>query len=383
MNSEVYYFNNAATTWPKPDRVVSAVKDYFNDPPINSSRHCNCVKNNEDVDLVCKRKIAEFFNVDTEKYDITITGGATYSANIVIYWLSKTFSNLTLITDNCCHNSIYRTHFEKIGTKPIIVANVSHIWYQVWENKDIETYAAISHVNNVDGTKISESTLQEIFCKLKEPKNIPVILDITQSAGTYDIDISKYDYDNLYVICSGHKGLFSTTGIGFLISPKGKIKIPFVSGGTGGAQGIDYQHTGSLEAGTPNELAMTSLIAGIDFLKDTSLGLIRITKEMFVDYFLEKLPEIKTDFLKYFKLVDVKDKSSGIICFKILNKEKCLDFITKMNKAGIIIRSGVHCAPLYHINVLNCEGTLRISFGYFNTKTQIDYLFDFINSTII
>ena len=260
MNNIICYFNNAATTWPKPQSVVNTVCNSFKDPLVNSSRHCNCIKKTTDFDVVCKKKIKELLNVG-DTYDVVLTNGATYSANIVINWLSKKNSNIKLITDNCCHNCIYRTHYEKIGSKPIIIKD--------WNLLNIDNdnyYIAICHMNNVDGTLIDESSLSKIILQAKK-FNIPVIIDITQSAGTYDINISSYNYDNLYVICSGHKGLYSIQGVGFLICPHNSINIPLISGGTGGVDGIDYKHTNSLEAGTCNEIAINSLIAGIDYVK--------------------------------------------------------------------------------------------------------------------
>lgn len=379
--SYTYYFNNAATTWPKPASVVEAVKEYFTTPPINSSRHCNCLKQEDDVDNVCKRKIAEFLNVNRDKYDITLTAGCTYSANIVINWFSKEDPKPILITDNCAHNSIYRTHFEKIGTKPFITKD----WNQI-DQFEVQPYTnyyvAISHVNNVDGTLITDDKIFKVIDFCEKNKQIPFILDITQSAGSYEIDLSKYNYDNMYVICSCHKGLYSTTGIGFLISPKGEIKIPLISGGTGGANGIDYTKTGSLEAGTPNELAMASAIAGIDYINQKTIKIISIRKKSLVEFFLSRYNSIDNNFKNVFELVECKNPESGILCFKMLNRERCEEFITHLTKDyNIIVRSGVHCAPLYHINVLKVESTMRISFGTFNTIKDIEYLLDSINKS--
>lgn len=382
MLNNIYYFNNAATTWPKPQEVVTAVTDYFVLPPINSARHCNCVKQNEDVDVVVKRKIAEFFNIDRDKYSIAMTGGATYSANTFVYWLQKQNKDIRLITDNNGHNSIYRTHFEKIGTDPIILDNWDEL--ETLSEEDLKnSYIAITHENNVSGDLISDETLDKIF-NYSRQYNIPIIIDITQSAGTYEIDVKKFNYDNLYIMCSGHKGLMSVTGIGFLVFPKDKIDIPFISGGTGGVSGIDYKNTGSLEAGTPNELAMSSLIAGLDYITSKKIKTIKLYKEMLVEYFLSNYNLVNPKFKENFELIPITNPSSGIISFKLLNNSTCVHIIEKLTKDfHIMFRTGVHCAPLYHINVLKCESTLRLSFGYFNKVHEIDYLIRSINQILI
>jgi selenocysteine lyase/cysteine desulfurase len=372
----LYYFNNAATSWPKPQQVINTINQSLLKPSINSSRHCNCITKEDDVDIVCKNTIANLFNVDNEKYDITITCGATYSANIVINWLSqKTNQNIYLITDNSNHNSIYRTHYEKINNNPIIVDWDDFIYGYTFDT-DKSYYAVITHANNVDGTVIETDTISKILDILR-PFNIPVIIDITQSAGTYDIDISKYNYDNLYIICSGHKGLYSTTGIGFLIHPKKSIDIPLISGGTGGFNGIDYQHTNSLEAGTPNELAMHSLIAGINYIKD-KMAFTRDKKSMLVNHFIKSYNEFGSNLQHILELVECKNPQSGIVCFKIKNKQKTEEFLQELTKTGFIVRSGVHCSPLYHINILKCDSTVRFSFGCYNTIQSIIQVINYI-----
>lgn len=370
----IIYFNNAATTWPKPDTVKEAVSGWFKMPPINSSRHCNCIKKQDDVDVECKRIIAEFFNVDRNKYDIIITPGCTYSINTVINYLYK-FGYSKIVCDSNNHNSIYRTHYEKINKKPCMLDNCRYV---VREDIKEDWYMALTHVNNVDGSIMDIKSMLNFLVD----NNIhnPVILDVTQSAGTFDIDITDLNYDNLYVVCSGHKGLYSTTGIGFLIAPKNRITIPFVSGGTGGHNSMDYEHTNSLEAGTPNELSMRSLIAGIQYIQKMGLDHFKISKRLLVEFFIEqwnifveKRPEIQN----YFELCENKNPEAGIICLKIKDELQCKTIIEKIQKDySIIVRSGVHCSPLYHVNVLRCNSTLRLSFSPYNQKSEINKFFD-------
>jgi len=386
----VIYFNNAATSWPKPKSVVDAVTHYFDNPPINSSRHCNCIKKNDDIDVVCKRKINEFFGVDDGLYSTTITCGSTYSVNTVVNYFKHCGKYTNLITSNEAHNSIYRTHFEKIGTKPTLINSFNELdkFAELLKNTKIDvlehTYIAVTHENNVSGEVVDVNGVLDIL-KDKCLEFIPVIVDVTQSAGTYSVDVKTWDYKNLYVVCSGHKGLYSTTGIGFLISPKDKINVPFVSGGTGGVKGIDYEHTGSLEAGTPNEMAMASLVAGIEHIQKIGIVQIMDKKQNLVKYFLEKYRVFSktSSFTEYFELVPVVFEKSGLVSFKILKKQECDEIITKLTRDyKIIVRSGVHCAPLYHINTLKCEGTMRISFGFYNKLSEIDYLFESLSKVV-
>lgn len=395
MNS-LCYFNNAATSFPKPECVKKSVMDFFTKPPINSSRHCNCIKKSTDVDILCKSKINQFLNVDESKYDIILTPGATYSANIVInnFKLQEyTSIYVHLITNNSVHNSIIRTHYEKIHSQPIIINDIKDI-YNIKESEfgygDHNYYVALSHCNNVDGSVLSDEEIEIVINYCKKHNNIPFILDITQSIGTFDIDINKWNYDNLYIICSCHKGLYATQGIGFLIYPKGSIKTNLISGGSGGVNSIDYKKTDTLEPGTQNELAMCSLIAGIDYVKKSTLKNIRIYKNIIYTHFINLYKEfIKNNnkFTKIFELITPSDsdhKYSGIVCFKILDKQKAEVLIENLTeKYGIITRSGVHCTPLYHINKLHCNSTWRLSFSIHNTKAELQYLFDSIQKELM
>ena len=368
---EYYYFNNAATTYPKPNVIENSVAEYFINPPVNSLRHCNCIKKSTDVDVVCKKEIIDFFNINTDYCDVVITPGATYSANIAINAIAQKFTKPTLITNNWCHNCILRNHYGRIGTKPIIIRDLNNI-----DNVELNDncYVAITHQNNVDGKIINDDTILKVI-ECCRPYNIPIVLDITQSAGCYEINITKYNYSEMFVFCSFHKGLYSVPGIGFLTVPREYSKYKLIYGGTGGKDSIDYETTNSFEVGTVNELAMKSVISGINFIKKIKFDDIQYHKSSLCNYFISLYNNYKT-INKLFKLNDC-NPSSGIISLTMLHIQKCEEIITELTqKYNIIVRSGVHCSPLYHINELKCNSTLRLSFGRYNTKSDIYYFFD-------
>lgn len=364
------YLNNAATSYPKPNVVEKNVSSFFKNPPDNSLRHCNCEKKDTDIDVTCKKTIRDFLHIN-DNYEIVLTPGATYSANIAINAISKKNQQPILVTDSSCHNCIMRNHFGRIGTKPILLDNFRNIQ----DVKGTRCYIAITHQNNVDGNVIDDDTISKIvdYCR---PFKFPILLDITQSIGCNYIDISKYDYDNLFVFASFHKSCYSVPGIGFLTIPKDYLDCKFLYGSNGGIDGINYKDTNSFDVGTPNELAMKSVVAGIDYIQSTEMFNIIKHKEILVKYFRKLWYKNNSIMNKTFELNECYPES-GIISLTPKNIQKAQELVLDLKqKYNIICRFGVHCSPLYHFNVLKTNSTLRFSFGYFNTKNEIDYLFE-------
>ena len=365
------YFNNAATSFPKPNVIEKSVADFFKNPPVNSSRSCNCIKKENDVDVVCKKKLRDFLNI-SDDYELILTPGATYSANIAINAISKKLDKPILISNSWCHNCIMRNHFARIGTTPILLDDFKDIHNTIHDNN---YYIAITHQNNVDGNIIDDETIIDIISKCSK-YNIPVILDITQSIGSHPINISKYNYENLFVFASLHKNMYSVPGIGFLTVPKQYTDYKLIYGGGGGVDSINYKDTKSFEVGTPNELAMASAIAGIDYINKIGMSKISLTKEILCNYFQKLWCSNITCMNNTFKLNKCYPKS-GIISLSPLYTQKCYEIVQDLTtKNNIICRYGLHCSPLYHFNILKCNSTLRFSFGHFNTKLEIDYLFE-------
>ena len=78
------YFNNAATSFPKPNVIEKSVADFFKNPPVNSSRSCNCIKKENDVDVVCKKKLRDFLNI-SDDYELILTPGVNINSRCYIF----------------------------------------------------------------------------------------------------------------------------------------------------------------------------------------------------------------------------------------------------------------------------------------------------------
>ncbi len=385
MDPVKVYLNNAATTWPKPKEVVDAVVNSFNTPTLDSTRYCNCSKRPSDIDNVCRTKISEMFHVENNKFKVILTTGCTESLNIFTNQMARN-GLTTLVCGPESHNSITRCHFEKIKDPIMLMirnsmydmTNIEALKEEIIRRKLTDKfYVAITQCCNVDGTLTPDENIQKVVDTFRE-FNPPVVVDITQSAGTFEFNLSKYNYDNMYVACSCHKGLYSVQGIGFLIAPTNGLTMPpLISGGTG--KSFSERSTDNHEAGTGNELAMTSLSASIDYIKKTGLENIQSHKEMLVNYMVDKINNLpnKDKFDKVFYMFTPKTPKGGIICLKNVNQTFSRHVVTTLlNSYRIVLRNGLHCAPLYSRNYLKCDTTVRISFGMFNTTSDIDYVIE-------
>lgn len=375
-NNSVIYFNNAATSYPKPEIVNKSIIDGLYRPPIDSTRVCNCKKSKTDLDMICRESVSKFFNL-SEEYEVIFTPGATYSLNIILNHFRKS-GYTSAYTTNQEHNSVYRTLHA-------LDYNIHYFSYLDNNTIDIKDFNfdnsifVINHECNVDGRLLK---LDNIIKHCKE-NSIPLILDITQSAGTENIDISKYNYDKICIACSAHKGLFSIPGFGFLIKPKSYKMIPFLSGGTGSSSG-DSINTDSLEVGTQNYFGIVSLLAGLNYINKIGLDFVRELKKQNFLYYIDRIKRIKCFDLydKLYKINNSKNESSGIVCLKV-NSSKAIEFVNKLKDNNIIVRHGLHCSPLYHNNVLQCQSTIRLSFGIFNTYSDIDKYCDIVDKILL
>lgn len=380
--SSVIYFNNAATTFPKPYCVDSRIIRSLDSPPIDSMRVCNCKKNNDDLDLLCKDAVSKFFNLQNN-YDVILTPGATYSSNIILNHFSKLGYN-TAYTTKQEHNSVYRTlNALKYDIKYLPFDSNNQLIFDDLDDPFVDyskSVVVINHECNVDGNLVDMFTASE-YCK---KIGCPLIIDITQSAGTFDIDISKFQNDNIYFVCSAHKGLFSIPGFGLLIKPKGYNIQPLIFGSTG-SNSVDSINTDSLEVGTQNYLGIVSLIEGITYLRREGLDFIRSKKTELCNYYFNKIKEMKCYDL-YTKMFNCDQHfckmDSGIISLKV-NTSLANEFVNRLKTNDIIIRHGLHCSPIYHLSVLNCKSTIRFSFGVFNTFPEIDRYIKIVDTLLI
>lgn len=365
------YLDNAATTFPKPESVYAKMDDCMRNYCANPGRsgHKMAMESARVVEET-RDIIAKLFNIKNPM-DVVYTFNATDSLNLAIKGFLKPGDHV--ITTTMEHNSVLRPimELENIG--------VEHTFVQADEEgrvdpKDVEAaikdntkLIAIIHASNVTGTLIDIETIG----KIAKNHGITYLVDASQSAGIYDIDVDKLNIDMLAM--PGHKGLLGPQGTGVLYV-NNKIRLHSQrEGGTGSKSEEIIQpdlYPDKYESGTHNTPGIVGLGAGVEFLLETGLDNIRKHEEELSQYMIDEI--LKIDGVKLYGpksakeraaviAVNIKDLDSGEVTFR-LDRE-----------FGIATRSGIHCAPLAHKSIGTLkQGAVRFSLGYFTTKEEVE-----------
>lgn len=362
---KTYYFDNSATSSPKPELVYKTLEVGIRKYGANPGRagHREAVETGRKIYEV-REKIAKFFNVKNS-LNVAFTANATESLNFAIKGGISSSSHV--ITTNFEHNSVLRPLFYMQDEKNIKLTFID-TYDEIEKNITSETKAVvINHISNVNGTV---QNIEEIG-KICKKYNLLFILDASQSAGYSYIDMGKYNID---ILClTGHKSLFGIQGVGAICIKDGVKIEPLLEGGTGSFSKLSRQPKEMpelLEAGTINTPGVIGLGAGIDFINEIGLDKIREHEDRLVKKFIEGLKEIEK--IKVYKSLT---KEQGPVVSLNIDGVDSGDLAQILDEEfGILVRSGFHCAPLAHKTIGTYEtGTVRFSFGYFNTDDDIEF----------
>jgi cysteine desulfurase family protein len=324
-------------------------------------------------EMVCK-----LFNID-DPMQIIFTSNATEALNLAIKGILEQGDHV--ITTSMEHNSILRPikTLEKVGVENTLiqcdergVLDPRLIQQAIKKNTRL---IVTTHASNVTGTIMP---IEEIGRIAKE-HGILFLVDAAQTAGIYDIDVNALNVDLLAM--AGHKGLMGPQGTGVLYIREGIEVRHFKEGGTGSKSQELFQPLmlpDRYESGTPNTPGIAGLAAGIEFILAEGLDKVRKHEEELTSYFLEGLKEMKK--VKIYGPQDAK-KQASVVSINI-EEEDSSEIGYILDKVfDIGVRPGLHCAPMAHKTIGTFEqGTVRFSFGYFNTKEDIDKALEAIKS---
>lgn len=364
------YFDNAATTFPKPEVVYEAVNECMRNYCANPGRggHKLALQSGR-VILEARELLAELFNAKAIE-NIILTHNATDSLNLALKGFLKKGDHV--ITTSMEHNSVLRPlkALEKLGVETTIVeANKSGEIDIIEVEKNIRKETkliAATHASNVIGTLQPIAELGAICTEY----GLELLVDASQTAGCFDIDVTKMNISMLAF--TGHKGLMGPQGTGGLYVREGLALQPMREGGTGSMSDSLYQPEilpDRFESGTHNTPGIAGLCAGIKFIKAEGIENIRRHESELVKYFIKGLESIK-----YVRLYGIRDpeRQAPVVSINI-GEAGSSDISYILDQTfDIATRSGLHCAPLAHKTIGTLEqGTVRFSFGYFNTKDQV------------
>ena len=377
-DKKLVYLDNAATTQ-KPNQVIDAITDYYQNHNSNIHRavHALAEESTEAFEET-RDKIAKFLNVKDSR-EIVFVRGTTEGINLVAYaWGRDNVKegDIIVTTEYEHHSNIVPwqllTQEKKAQLKYIDIDNNGEL---IMEQLDeyLKTgkvkLVAFSHMSNVLGTI---SPAKEIISKCRSA-GVKVLIDGAQSVPHMKIDLTDLDSD--FYVFSGHK-MLGPTGVGVLWAKKEILEkmSPFLAGGDMIREVHKYETTWNdlpykFEAGTPNIADVIGFAKAIEYLEKIGMDNIRNHELELTKYALEQMKKIPGITLYGTK---EPEKRGGVISFNF-NDVHPHDVGTIIDKEGVAIRSGHHCAQVL-MEKLNVAATNRASFYIYNTKEEIDVL---------
>lgn len=363
------YLNNAATSFPKFKETVTAISDALLKGTAEYRRSSAQHDNVEQIIFDLRENISSMLKAKKPHY-ICFTNNDTMALNFLLLGYSGLEKGDIILADKYVHNSVSRplVHLEKTkGVQIVYVGGLADIKNVINNNPTKVKLGVFSHGSNVTGEIIP---LEEIGNLLYE-NHIDLIVDVAQTFGAIDIDVEKMKISALTF--AGHKLLVGPQGTGGFYIRKGFPVKPIVFGGTGNSSmnlDPDVVFPDSFEVGTP---AVHDLIG-----LSTSIHI--ISKVIGEKRYAEKLKEIST--YAYEKLKEVPNiilygkPELPVVSFNIKGYS-AMKIGQLLALKNIICRTGVHCASkaIEQLGVLEeFGGTVRVSFGWFTTKEEIDIL---------
>lgn len=363
------YFDNSATTLHKPDALKEKFIELLNTNDLgNPSRSGHIKSQNSMMGIFqTKKDLAKLFHIANPN-DIALTENASFGLNFVIKSLVK--ENDHVITTTTEHNSVLRPLYQSGAELSFIdfdeKCNVDFdkIPELIRENtKFIITNQASNLLGNVND-------LDKIYAYAKKYKLI-MIIDIAQTAGCLDLDISKYP--NSVFVFTGHKSLYGPSGTGGIIK-NGDFDFSNVFSGGSGVNSFDKNHPldfpAVFEVGTSNFISQIAMDASIKFILDEGIDKIHRHLKEITKRFYDGIKDIEG-----IKIYSKKPEGeySPIVSINLKDMESSELALILDEKYDIQTRPGAHCAPLIHEHfATEAQGIVRFSFSYFNTDEEID-----------
>jgi len=376
------YLDNAATTFPKPETVISAIGDFLAHYAANPGRsgHSMSLKAEQEV-FETRELLAELFNVpDSER--VIFTYNATLALNMAVKGILKKGDHVIITSME--HNSVIRPlrYLEQEQGLNITIVkcdNTGSLRAEQLKNyfRDNTKLVITLHGSNVTGAVLPVRDIGEI-CK---ENNVIYLVDAAQTAGILPIDMQN---DSINILAfSGHKKLYGPAGIGGLCLDEKTDMLSFVQGGTGSKSESEI-HPGFYpdkhEAGTKNTVGIVGLKAAVRYILDKGILNIKAQTEELSKIFIKELMNIK-EVTVYGPAAD--DERIPVVSINIKDMMPS-DVAYRLDKEyGIMVRPGLHCAPLAHKTLgTSPEGTVRFGIGCFNTKEEIYYTVDCLKKII-
>lgn len=380
LSREVYgkplvYLDNGATTQ-KPRCVVEAITNEYYSVNANVHRGVHFLSQQAtELHEASRETVRRFINARSTN-EIIFTRGTTESINL----LASSFADSQMQTGDEVIVSTMEHHSDIVpwqlqAAKKGIVIKVIPMndkgellqdeYRKLFSEKT--KLVCVMHVSNVLGTV---NPVKEMIVEA-HAHGVPVLVDGAQSVPHMKVDVQDLDAD--FFAFSGHK-VYGPTGVGVLYGKEEWLdKLPPYQGGGEMIQSVSFEKTTfnelpfKFEAGTPDYIGTTALAKALDYVSAIGMDQIEAHEQMLTQYAMQRLKQIEG-----MRIFGEAEHKSSVISFLVGNIHH-LDMGTLLDRLGIAVRTGHHCAQPLMIR-LGIEGTVRASFGLYNTKEEIDIL---------
>lgn len=389
LSREVYgkplvYLDNGATTQ-KPRCVVEAMVDEYYNVNANVHRGVHFLSQKAtDLHEASRETVRRFLNARSTN-EILFTRGTTESINLLAFSLGEAFvheGDEVVVSTMEHHSNIvpWQMMCERKGAvlKVIPMQDNGVLDLEAYEQllNDKTRIVACTHVSNVLGTI---NPVEKII-QIAHNHHVPVLIDGAQSVPHMTVDVQALDCD--FFAFSGHK-VYGPTGVGVLYGKEEWLeKLPPYQGGGEMIKNVSFEKTTyndlpyKFEAGTPDYIATHALATALDYVSALGMENIFRHEQELTRYAIERMNQIEG-----MHIFGTTQDHDAVISF-LVKKDGAyihhLDMGTLLDRLGIAVRTGHHCAePLMHR--LGVEGTVRASFGLYNTTAEVDALVEGIH----
>ena len=375
-NTDLVYFDNAATSQ-TPIQVIDAISEYYK--KFNSNIHRGLHSLSADATSQyeeSRTKVREHFGV-SENHEIIFTSGTTHGINIVSSGLQSilTQDDEIIISAMEHHSNIvpWQMLCEKTGATMKVIPIKDDGTLDIDEYKSMLNpkvkFVFVNHVSNTLGT----INPIELIIELAHKNNSQVLIDGAQGAAHLKINLNELNVD--YYVASAHK-LCGPTGVGFLYGKSELLNsLPAYQGGGEMISNVTFEKTEyadlphKFEAGTPNIAGVIAFGVALDYMNSIGFDNIENHEKELLDYATENLKKIDG-----IKIYGDNNQKISVISFNIGDHHPS-DIGSILDQFGIAVRTGQHCTqPI--MDFYKIPGTVRASFSFYNTKSEIDLFID-------
>ena len=380
LSREVYgkplvYLDNGATTQ-KPRCVVEAITNEYYSVNANVHRGVHFLSQQAtELHEASRETVRRFINARSTN-EIIFTRGTTESINLLAssFAESQMQAGDEVIVSTMEHHSDIVPWQLQAAKKGIVIKVIpmndrGELLQDEYKAlfSDKTKLVCVMHVSNVLGTV---NPVKEMIVEA-HAHGVPVLVDGAQSVPHMKVDVQDLDAD--FFAFSGHK-VYGPTGVGVLYGKEEWLdKLPPYQGGGEMIQSVSFEKTTfnelpfKFEAGTPDYIGTTALAKALDYVSTIGMDQIEAHEQELTKYAMQRLKQIEG-----MRIFGEAEHKSSVISFLVGNIHH-LDMGTLLDRLGIAVRTGHHCAQPLMIR-LGIEGTVRASFGLYNTKEEIDVL---------